>query len=127
PQVMAPVLFGQIMSSNKLEFEEFTASDRLVFPHGRGREPGRRTMKRYGSWVASGAALAALAANPLMARAADEKDAEKAKQEAAAEKPKEAKPTEKAGAEKPPEKAKEPEVKVSAGPDGFVIQSGNPD
>ena len=77
-------------------------------------------MKRYGSWVASGAALAVLAASPLMARAADEKDSEKAKQEASADKPKDEKP-----AEKPAEKKEE--VKVSAGPDGFVIQSGNPD
>ena len=84
-------------------------------------------MKRYGSWVASGAALAVLVASPLMARAADEKDAEKAKQETAAEKPKEAKPTEKTSEGKPAEKAKDPEVKVSAGPDGFVLQSGNPD
>jgi phosphate-selective porin OprO/OprP len=89
-------------------------------------------MNRYGSWVASGAALAALLAGPLMVRAADKKDAEKAKAQTAGEKPKEAKPTkgeptEKTSEEKPAEKAKDPEVKVSAGPDGFVIQSGNPD
>src|SRR5437773_9105403 len=84
-------------------------------------------MMRYGSWVAAGAALAVLVASPLMARAADEKDAEKAKQEASEEKPKEAKSAEKTSEEKPAEKARDAEVKVLAGPDGFVIQSGNPD
>ena len=84
-------------------------------------------MKRYGSWVAAGAAVAVLVANPLVARAGDDNDAEKAKQEAAGEKPREAKPAEKTSEEKPAEKAKDPEVKVLAGPDGFVIQSGNPD
>ena len=63
-------------------------------------------MKRYGSWVASGAALAVLLASPLVARAADEKAPEKAGEEPA---------------------EKKEEVKVLAGPDGVVIQSGNPD
>jgi phosphate-selective porin OprO/OprP len=78
-------------------------------------------MKRYGSWVAPSAALAALLAGPLMARAGDGKDPEKAPQETPADKPKDDKLTE-TTAEK-----KEAEVNVAAGPDGFVIQSGDPD
>jgi len=82
-------------------------------------------MKRLGSWLAAGAAVAALAPAPGL-WAGDEKDAGKVAQPAAG-KPTEAKPAEKPKEEKPAEKPKEPEVKVSAGPDGFVIQSGNPD
>jgi len=75
------------MSSNKIEFEEFTASERLVLD----------VMNRSGKWLAVAVAVVALAPSPALSAGNDA------------------------------EKAKEPEVKVSAGPDGFVIQSGNPD
>src|SRR5207245_3530571 len=55
-----------------------------------------------------------------MSRDAVKKDTDNDKQESSSDKPKDEKP-----AEKPAEKNEE--VKVSAGPDGFVIQSGNPD
>jgi phosphate-selective porin OprO and OprP len=95
------------MSSNKLEFEEFSAAERLVLD----------VMNRSRWWLA--VALAVMVAGaPAGLRAEDDKNAKKAKQETAGEKPKE---------EKPAEKPKESEANVSAGPDGFVIQSGNPD
>jgi phosphate-selective porin OprO/OprP len=83
-------------------------------------------MNRSGSWLAVAVAVVAFAPPPALS-AGDEKDAEKARQQTGVEKSTEAKPAEKTKEEKPAEKPKEPEVKVSAGPDGFVIQSGNPD
>ena len=56
-------------------------------------------MKRLGSWLAAGAAVVALAPAPVL----------------------------RAGDEEPQEKPEPDEVRVSAGPDGFVIQSGNGD
>lgn len=88
-------------------------------------------MKRFGAWVASSAAVAAMLAFPSTARTADEKAPAVARQEPA-DKPKDDKGADKT-AEKPLEKVaekpteKKEEVKVFAGPDGFVIQSGNPD
>jgi phosphate-selective porin OprO/OprP len=67
-------------------------------------------MKRLGSWLAAGAAVVALAPAPRLW----------AEQGKPVEKPKEEKP-----AEKPADRKED--VKVAAGPDGFVIQSGNPD
>lgn len=99
-------------------------------------------MKRSDPWLAAAVAVMALAP-PRALSAGDGNQSEKAEQAAErrnggkpAEKAQEDKRAEKAKrddpAEKPKEddaaqKPKEPEVKVLAGPDGFVIQSVNPD